>query len=171
MVDAGQQEALACAAGSSTPIVIANPGPANQLEIGDFRFFGERLGFDEFVIGLGAGGSSTAVGWVNLQTREIRVGLLNSSAHSNYDLRAYAVAPDGATAIIADTQRETLEVLPVRAHGLGSPVVVCTTTKGRLAPNSLAITTTTVSWRTAGGTPGSAPRPTAAEAATAVERC
>jgi hypothetical protein len=172
MVNAGQQEALVCPAGSSNPLVIANPGPANELQIGDFRFFGDRLGFDDSVVGLGAGGSSTSVGWVNLQTGEVRVGLLNASEHANYDLRAYAVAPDGATAIIADTRRETVAVLPVRAHDLGSPVVVCTTTKDRLAPNSLAITTTTVSWRTAGGTPGSAPRPTgSAEAATAADRC
>ena len=157
---AGQQEALVCLAGSTTPIVIASPGPANQLEIGDFRVFGERLGFDDGVIGLGAGGSSTSVGWVDLKSGIVRTGLLDDGEHANYDLRGYAVAPDGSTAVIADTHCETVAVLPVRTHGLGPASAVFTTTKGRLSPASLAISTTTVSWRTVGGKPGSAPRPT-----------
>jgi hypothetical protein len=159
MVNPGQEEALVCPAGSSSPLVIANPGPANDLQIGDFRFFGDRLGFDDSVVGLGAGGSSTSVGWVDLRTGTVRAGLLNASEHANYDLRGYAVASDGATAVIADARCETVAVLAVRAHDLGSPAVVFTTTKGRLAPSSLTISTTTVSWRTVRGAPGSAPRP------------
>ena len=159
----GHPEALVCVAGSSTPITLASPGPANQLLIGDFRVFGERLGFDYAVIGLGAGGGSDSVGWVDLKTGEVRTGFLAGSEHPNYDLRGYAVAPDGATAVIADTRCETVSVLPVRTHGLGTPAVVFTTTNGRLSPASLAISATTVTWRTVGGKPGSASRTAATQ--------
>jgi hypothetical protein len=155
----GDPEALVCAAGSSSPILFDDPGPANGLQVGDFRFFGDRLGFDDLDTGLGSGGTDTGVGWVNLHTRQVREGELDGGLHENYELRGYAVAPDGATAVIADTRCETVATLSVRAHELSPPVVVFRTTNGRLAPGSLAITNTTVSWRTAGGTAGSAPLP------------
>jgi hypothetical protein len=76
---------------------------------------------------------------------------------------SYAFAPDGATAVIVGTNCQIVAVLPVRATGgggftLGRALTVFTAHHGGLAPWSVALTPTRVTWRTARGKPESALR-------------
>ncbi len=158
-------EALACLGRSRKPLVIYDPGPFNFVQAGRFRIVGHRLGFVIHDQGF-ANGSETDVGSVDLPTRGVRLGLLNAGENAGpndpllpEDAIAYAFAPDGATAVIAGTACQIVAVLPVAGiHRLGPPVVLFTAAHGGLVARSIAINPTAVTWRTATGSPGSAPR-------------
>ncbi|HEY1776658.1 MAG TPA: hypothetical protein VGG41_10915 [Solirubrobacteraceae bacterium] len=164
-----QQAAFVCSSASAAPVVIDNPGPAVQVEAGDFHIRGGRLGFVLSDFGLGTGpGGDTELGWVDLQTGEVALGLLNAGPGNGPpqlpdDVVSYAFAPDGTTAVIAGTTCEVVATLAVRArpdgggYRLGLPVVLFTARHGGLVHWSITITTTTVKWRGADGAKGSAP--------------
>ncbi len=106
------------------------------------------------------------LGWVDLQTGEVAPDPLNPGTHSlrpDY-LISYAFAPDGTMAVIAGTNCEVVAVLPVRAkpfadvYRLGPPLTFFTAHTGRLVHWSIAISATTVTWRTLDGRKGSALR-------------
>jgi hypothetical protein len=164
----GNQEAFVCASPSAAPVVIDNPGPAIEVDVGDFHIRGARLGFEIDDLGLGAGGGfNLALGWIDLQTSEVALDPLNASGDSNGFLLpdyliSYAFAPNGTMAVIAGTKCEVVAVLPLRAkpfsdvYRLGPPRIVFTAHHGELIHWSIAITATTVTWRTINGTKGSA---------------
>jgi hypothetical protein len=165
------QEVFVCASSSAEPVVIDNPGPAIEVDVGDFHIRAGRLGFEIDDMGLGAGGGTNlALGWMDLQTGEVAIDPLDAGGNSNpspllpdYPI-SYAFAPDGTMAVIAGTGCELVAILPIRAkpfadvYRLGPPRVVFTAHHGNLIHWSIAITATTVKWRTLNGTKGSAPR-------------
>ncbi len=165
------QEAYVCPSPSARPVVIDDPGPAVELEAGDFHLRGARLGFELEDIGLGAGGVETDLGWVDLQTGEVAVGLLdggqetpeNGPLPADLSLVSYAFAPDGATALIVGVKCEVVAVLPARAkpsgdgYRLGPLLVLFTARHGGLIHWSIAINATDVTWLTVNGKKGSAP--------------
>lgn len=169
--DSGQQEVLVCTGFSAKPIVIDDPGPAIEVDADTFHLRGARLGFELGEYGLGAGGADTEVGWVDLKTGEVAVGLLNAAQGGSKgdpqlpeDVTSYAFAPDGTTAVIAGMACEVVAVYPVRAkpydygiYLLGPPLIVFTAHHGGLVHWSIGITATTVTWRTVNGTKRSAP--------------
>jgi hypothetical protein len=150
--------------------VIYDPGPFNFVQAGRFHLRGNRLGFVIHDHGF-ANGSETDVGWVDLRSRHVRFGLLNAGENAGpddpllpEDAIAYAFAPDGTVAVISGTACQVVAVLPVAlkpagdVHRLAPPVVVFTAPHGGLVATSIAITPAAVTWRTATGTPASAPR-------------
>ena len=165
-----QQEAFVCVGSAARPVVIDDPGPAVEVEASNFHIRGDRLGFELDDFGLGTGAGSTELGWVDLRTGEVDVGVLNAGAgaksdpHLPRDFISYAFAPDGTTAVIAGTTCEVVAVLAVRAkpfdydYRLGPPVVLFTAHHGRLVHWSITISATAVTWRTVSGTKSSAPR-------------
>jgi hypothetical protein len=165
-----QQAAFVCSNSSVAPVVIDNPGPAVQVQAGDFHIRGGRLGFVVSDFGLGTGpGGDTELGWVDLQTGEVALGLLNAGPGNGRpqlpdDVVSYAFAPDGTTAVIAGATCEVVATLAVRAqphageYRLGPPVLLFTARHGGLVHWSITITTTTVGWREANGAKDSVPR-------------
>jgi hypothetical protein len=162
------QEAFVCVSSSAKPIVIDDPGPAIEVDVSDFHIRGARLGIEIDDMGLGAGGGTDLVlGWIDLQTGEVALDALNAGGDSSRTLLpasliSYAFAPDGTMAVIAGTNCEVVAVLPLRAkpfadvYRLGPPRIVFTAPRGRLVHWSIAITATTVRWRTLNGTERSA---------------
>jgi len=153
------QEAFVCVSASAEPVVIDNPGPAIGVQAYNFHIRGARLGFEIYDVGLGMGGSNSEIGWVDLQTGEVAIG----PADVLNDPIGYAFAPDGTIAVIAGTSCEVVAVLQLRAkpfadvYRLGSPRIVFTAHHGGLVHWSIAITATTVTWRTVSGTKSTAP--------------
>jgi hypothetical protein len=162
------QEAFVCASSSANPIVIDDPGPAIEVDVSDFHIRGAFLGFETDDMGLGAGGGTDLMlGWIDLQTGEIALDQLNAGGYSDRTLLpdyliSYAFAPDGTMAVIAGTSCEVVAVLPLRAkpfadvYRLGPPRILFTAHHASLVHWSIAITATTVTWRTVNGTKSSA---------------
>jgi hypothetical protein len=163
------QEILACVPRWHKPFVLDDPGPFNAVQADDFHIIGDRLGFVTYDEGF-ANGSETDIGWFNLVTGHVRFGLLNAGVNADKhdpllpdDPVAYTIAPDGTTAVITGHPCQVVAVLPVRTnvpkfgYGLGPVSVLFTAPTGGLAPASLEITPTDVTWQTLTGTPGSAP--------------
>jgi hypothetical protein len=162
------QEAFVCASSSAKPILIDNPGPAIEVDVSDFHIRGALLGFEVDDMGLGAGGGNGLVlGWIDLQTGEIALDPLDVGRGSYRTLLpayliSYAFAPDGTMAVIAGTNCEVVAVLPLRSkpfadvYRLGPPRILFTAHHASLVHWSIAITATTVTWRTVNGTKSSA---------------
>jgi hypothetical protein len=164
--DRGQhQEALVCLRRSGKPVVLFDPGPFNAVQAGRFHILGNRLGFVIHDQGF-ANGSETDVGWVDLRSGAVAIGLLNAGENADAGDPllpeaeiGYAFAADGTTALVAGKACQVVAVLPVAgARRLGPPVVVFTAPQGGLDASSIAITAATVTWRTLTGTPGAAAR-------------
>jgi hypothetical protein len=158
------QEAFVCPSPSAKPIAIDDPGPAVEIEAGNFHLRGVRLGFELDDFGLGTGAGDTRVGWVDLQSGDVAVGTVNAGRGASKsdpllpaDLISYAFAPDGTMAVIAGTNCEVVAVLPLAArpvegvYGLGPPLVVFTARHGGLVHWSIAVTATAVRWRSVRG--------------------
>jgi hypothetical protein len=164
-----EQELLACVVGSAKPVVIYDPGPFNYVQGRGFQIIGHRLGFVAYDQGF-ANGSEVDVGWLDLQTRTVKFGLLNAGVNAGphdpllpADQIGYTFAADGTTAVIAGRSCQVVAVLPVRrkpfeqVYGLGPPVVLYTASAGGLNPASIQVNATAVTWQTITGTAGSAP--------------
>jgi hypothetical protein len=102
------QEVFVCASSSAEPVVIDNPGPAIEVDVGDFHIRGVRLGFEIDDDGEGAADTTNIVlGWIDLQTGEVALDPLNPGTHSllpDY-LISYAFAPNGTPARAAKSSR------------------------------------------------------------------
>jgi hypothetical protein len=71
----------------------------------------------------------------------------------------FAIAGDGTVAIMSSGEpAQEIDVLPVGARSLGPPRKLLAAAGGGLDPASIAITDTSVTWRTKTGQPGAAPR-------------
>jgi hypothetical protein len=165
-VDKGAHEQiLICLGRSPRPSVLYDAGPFNFIDAGDFHIVGNRLGFVAHDEGFGAG-AETDVGWVDVRTGYVRFGELDGGESAKLlpdKSIGYAFAPDGTTAVITGTTCQVVAVLPVKAnprnavYRLGPAAVLFAATNGGLDPRSIAVTATTVTWRTVNGTPDSAP--------------
>lgn len=141
----------------------------------DYKLFGERLGFVWSSSGVQSG-SGEGVGWVNLRTGRAKLGAINESEGLSeeeeevpglprvpIDEVNYAIATDGTVAVLGEeVEPREWEVaeLAVRPRALAAPrrlLRVKAPAEG-LAVASLAITATSVTWKTKSGLPGMAPR-------------
>ncbi|HEX4106543.1 MAG TPA: hypothetical protein VHX88_00325 [Solirubrobacteraceae bacterium] len=167
------QELLACLPSSRRPITVFDPGPFVYVQGGHVARFGPRLGFVANVEGFD-NGSETDLGWLNLASGAVRRGVINAGENGGpHDPElpsgpiAYSIGADGAIAFIAGSSCQVVGLLDPRAsaydssYRLGPPVVVSTAASGGLAYQSIALTATTVSWRTHAGMAVSVARPPA----------
>ncbi len=141
----------------------------------DFKVFGDRLGFLTYSEGVQSG-SDTDVGWVDLRIGRARTGEIHGSEGLQSeseeepgiprvpdDRLDYAIASDGTVAVLGEGG-EPVEwevcLLAVKLHSLGPPRALYAAKAGQegLDLHSLAISDTSVTWRTKKGQPLSAPR-------------
>jgi hypothetical protein len=162
-----QQEVLVCASATAKPVVIDDPGPAVGVGPSNFHIQGDRLGFELEDVSLGIGSLYAEVGWADLQSGDVADGVVNVGRGATksepllpYLNLGYAIASNGAMAVIGGTTCQVVAVLPLRINPLrlAPPLVIFTAHHGGLDARSVAITTTTVTWRTTSGMRGSAPR-------------
>jgi hypothetical protein len=170
-IDKGiHQRILICLGHSNKPSVLYDNGPFNGVNAYDFHILGSRLGFVADDEGI-SNGSETDIGWVDLRTGDVRFGALNAGVNADrkdpllpLGSIGYAIDSEGTVAVITGHACQVVAVLPVRAkpfeygYRLGPPLVRFTAPKGGLDPSSVAITATTITWRTVGGAPGSVAR-------------
>jgi hypothetical protein len=110
--DRGQhQEALVCLHRSGKPVVIFDPGPFNSVQAGRFHVVGSRLGFVIHDQGF-ANGSETDVGWVDLRSGAVAIGLLNAGENPEAtdpllpeDAIGYAFAANGTSPAVRRPDR------------------------------------------------------------------
>lgn len=164
-----------CRAGSRKPYVLRQGEPYVREAISGFRLFGYRLGFVVRAEGIQSG-SEAEVGWIDLRIGRVRSGLINASeglANESEEepglprvpdwVLRYAIADDGTVAVLGEggEPREwEVCLLAVKPHSLGPPrqLLLAKTGQEALDPDSIAITETSVLWRTKSGQPASAPR-------------
>jgi hypothetical protein len=139
--------------------------------------FGDRLGFVSRSEGIQSG-SETEVGWVELDAGRVRTGLINASEGLLEESEEqpslprvpdsvvdYAIAGDGTVAVLGEGGQPTeweVCLLPVKPRSLGPPRELFLAEAGHgqeaLDPDSIAITETSVLWRTRGAQQVSVPR-------------
>jgi hypothetical protein len=169
------QRLLMCTSHVRRPRLIVDGGPESEILPGTFALQGTRLGFDVQTVALmnPVPLAPTEVGWIDVRRGPARLGLLNAGVEPQYaepsepllpvDNVHFAIAPDGSMAVIAGAQSgcQVVAVLTLpatRSRHLKPPEVLYTAKNGGLDPASLTINATTVSWKTTGGSPGSALR-------------
>jgi len=156
----------ACRPGSRMPRLIYDGEPATFVQVYGFRVFGSRLGFVAATEGY-AGGGEAFVAWLDLENGELRVGAININEEQYTPVSAprmpighvsFAIAPDGAVAVLGESGPEQeIALLTLGAHKLRPPVRLFYTQGGSVAPGSLAISETAVTWKTKAGKEESAP--------------
>jgi hypothetical protein len=156
----------ACRSASSRPRLLYESSPATFTHVYGFRVVGVRIGFVVTSEGY-AGGGEALVGWLDLSIGQLRVGLINVNEEQYTPATApavpigevhFAIAPSGTVAVLGENAPEQeIALLKVGASKLKAPVRVFRTTAGVVAPGSLAISETAVTWRTKGGQTESAP--------------
>jgi hypothetical protein len=165
-VSGRHEQVLICRGGSPRPQVLYDAGPFNFVGAGDFAIRGDRLGFVAHDLGFGAG-SETDIGWIDLRTGHIALGVLDGGENATLlagGAIGYAIAPNGTAAVISGTSCQVVAVLGATAktdtygYSLGPASVLYLARQGGLERSSIAITHTSVTWRTAGGSRASAAR-------------
>ena len=171
---------LLCTSAFRRPRVIADGGADAEVLPIRFAIIGKRLAFEvqtDLLMGA-AGGAPVDVGWIDLRTGPARAGLLNAGVDPQllitdvpllpFEKVNFAIAPDGWMAVLtsATSRCQVVAVLAgltrptANGYLLGLPNVLYTAPKGGIVPVSLTIDENTVAWKSAGGTPTSAPRAT-----------
>ena len=153
-----------CRPASRRPRLIYAGDPFTRSEVNGFAIFGLRLGFIVRSEGF-SNGSETSVGWLDLRIGRVRLGLINAGVNAEPgdptfegDI-TYAIASDGTVAIMSSGEpAQEIDLLPVGARSLGPPRKLLTASSSGLDSASIAITDTSVTWRTKTGQPGSAAR-------------
>jgi len=164
-----------CSPKLRTPQRFEQGAPFTRESLSGFKIFGDRLGFVIYTEGVQSG-SDTEVGWVDFRIVRVRIGQINASEGLQNESEEepglprvpadnvhYAIAGDGTVAVLGEggdpTEWEVC-LLPVKLHSLGPPQPLFIAKPGQegLDPHSLAITETSVTWRTRNGQPASAPR-------------
>lgn len=164
-----------CSPALRTAHVFDQGAPFTSEDVYDYKLFGERLGFVYSSAGV-QNGSATGVGWVDLRSGRAKEGPIYESEDLTEgneedpglpkvprDRVDYVIADDGTVAVLGEG-REPVEwevaLLPVKPRSLGRPRRLFTAKQGQegLEVDSLAITATSVTWRTKSGQPGSASR-------------
>jgi hypothetical protein len=164
-----------CRAGSRIPHAFRQGSPYVREAISGLRLFGDRLGFVVRAEGIQSG-SETEVGWIDLRIDRVLTGLINASeglANESEEqpglprvpdqVVRYAIANDGTVAVLGEGDEPPeweVCLLAVKPHSLGPPraLFLAKTEPEALDPDSIAITETTVLWRTKHGQLASAPR-------------
>jgi hypothetical protein len=155
-----------CRPGRAKPQRIYETSPYNYFTPSNFRLFGARLGFQLYELGYG-NGSQTTLGWVDVQSGVVRIGAINDGENAGPgdplvpdDAVSYAIAPDGAVALIGGKSSEPQRVaeLPIGPRAFGKLKVIFDAPGGGLDRGSIAIDAATISWRTKVGAAASAPR-------------
>jgi len=158
-----------CRPHSPRPRAIFDGDPFTRAEASGFRVFGVRLGFVIHSEGF-SNGSATWVGWLDLRIGRLRVGLINAGENAEPgeplvldSYVTFAIADDGAVAVMGSeaargSLQQEVDLLEVAANALGPPKPLFMTSRGGLDPSSIAITGTSVTWRTATGQVQSVPR-------------
>ena len=155
-----------CRPGHRKPQRIYETSPFNFFTPSNFHLFGVRLGFQFYIQGY-SNGSQTTLGWVDVGSGAVRLGDINDGENGKPDDPAvpddavsYAIAPDGAVAVIGGGTSGPQEVaeLPNGPRAFAKLKVIFDAPMGGLAPRSIAIDATSISWKTLAGVPASAPR-------------
>lgn len=156
----------ACSEEVRRPRLIYESSPATYTHVYGFRIFGERLGFVVTSEGY-AGGGEALVAWLDLRIGQLRTGLINVNEEQYTPASApkvpigrvrFVIAPDGAVAVLGeDGPEQEIVLLRVGSSKLRPPLRLLYTQTGAVEPSSLAISETTVSWRTRAGQEESAP--------------
>lgn len=164
-----------CSRDLRTPRRFQQGDPFTRETVYDYKVFAGRLGFVAYSEGVQSG-SDTYIGWVDLRIGRARIGEIHGSEGLQSeseeepaiprvpdDRLDYAIAGDGTVAVLGEGgEPPEWEVclLPVKSHALGPPRALFLAKAGQegLDMHSLAITDTTVTWRTKKGQPASAPR-------------
>ncbi len=179
--DAGRPDAspydtfYVCRPGSRVPRVISRGEPYARESAGDFKLFGQRLGFIVFSEGIQSG-SQAEFGWIDLRIGRVRTVVINASEGLMSEAEEapglpkvpdghirYAIAEDGTVALAGEGgfpfEWEVCE-LPVGVHALGRPRALYTAARGQegVDLDSIAITATSITWKTKGGQQMSAAR-------------
>jgi hypothetical protein len=164
-----------CSPALRTAHVFDQGAPFTFEDVYDYKLFGERLGFIYSSRGV-QNGSAEGIGWVNVRSGRAKEGAIHESEDLTegneedpglpkvpIDSVDYVIADDGTVAVLGEG-REPVEwevaLLPVKPRSLGRPRRLFTAKQGQegLEVDSLAITATSVTWRTKSGQPGSASR-------------
>ena len=173
-----RERLLMCSSASGKPRLLLDGGGDAELLPIRFAVQGRRLALEvQTVLFMNPVAlAPTEVGWIDLRGGPARFGLLNVGTEAPYvtpdesllpvEQVNYAIAPDGWMAVIGRAKSgcqvvaalATLRTRSADGHLLGVPDVLYTAPQGGLDPKSLKIDDATVTWRTIGGSPGSAPR-------------
>jgi hypothetical protein len=164
-----------CSPALRTAHVFDQGAPFTSEDVYDYKLFGERLGFVYFSRGL-QNGSAKGIGWVSLRSGRAKTGAIYESEDLTEgnkedpglpkmpsDRVDYVIARDGTVAVLGEGGEPVeweVALLPVKPRSLGRPRRLFTAKQGQegLEVDSLAITATSVTWRTKSGQPGSASR-------------
>jgi hypothetical protein len=155
-----------CHPGRRKPQRIYETSPFNFFTPSNFHLFGRRLGFQLYIQGY-ANGSQTTLGWIDVDSGAVRLGDINDGENSNPgdpgvpdNAVSYVIAADGAVALIGGETSGPQQVaeLPNGPRAFGRLKVIFDAPMGGLAPHSIAIDATSISWKTLAGAPASAPR-------------
>lgn len=162
-----------CGRGARSPRLFDAGSPFTMESVSQYKLVGNRLGFVRSSAGVQSG-AEVVVGWVQFGG-PVKQGTVwaTEDAFNEEEEKGlpkvpaeeldYAIAPDGAVAVIGEGGDPTeweVALLPVKAHGLGPPKALFKT-KSKLEapePRSIAITDTSVTWRSTSGQPLSLPR-------------
>lgn len=149
--------------------------PFTFEDVYDYKLFGDRLGFVSESRGVQSG-AAAAIGWVNVRTGRAKSGLIHATEGLTSeqeeepglpkvpdDKLGYAIASDGTVAVLGEggePMEWEVALLAVKPRSLGRPRRLFTAKQGQegLDVASLAITGTSVTWRTKSGQLGSASR-------------
>lgn len=166
-----------CAHGSRHPRVFNEGAPFTSETVDEYKLVGDRLGFVSSAEGV-SGGSGTSIGWVALRTglalqapiyeagvggeeeeQEIVKGELLHVPLWHFN---YAIAPDGAVALVGESESHASEVflVTVKKTSLSRPKLLfkSKTHQEAIDPHSLAVSNSAVTWKTIEGASVSMPR-------------
>lgn len=156
----------ACRPGTRRAKLIYESSPATFIHVYGFRVEGSRLGFVAASEGY-AGGGEAIVAWLDLQSGELRVGTININEEQYTPATApkvpighvgFAIAPDGEVAVLGeDGPQQEIALLRLGRYRLKPPVRLFYSEAGTVAPGSLAVSETAVTWSTKAGHGESAP--------------
>jgi hypothetical protein len=164
-----------CSPALRTAHVFDQGAPFTSEDVYDYKLVGERLGFVYSSSGV-QNGSAKGIGWVNLRSGRAKSGAIYESEDLTgggeedpglpkmpSDRIDYVIAGDGTVAVLGEGDEPVeweVALLHVKLRSLGRPRRLFTAKQGQegLEVDSLAITATSVTWRTKSGQPGSASR-------------
>lgn len=143
--------------------------PYNHFRVYHLQRSGRRVGFLTHDAGWD-NGFFTEAGWTDVATHETRAGLINAgedgAAGDPYvpdDVVSYAIAADGAMAVLGGRQRYAQQVAllvprPGTRRSFRRARILADAAHGGIVQGSLAIGAKTVRWRTAAGRLVAVPR-------------